>query len=232
MQGESSRNRRRSGSASARTVPAVAVLGLLAAVAPSCTNDFSDFDVSGGVVSGAGAASSGGTGAGGAAGDASVSASGADGGLTDTGGTSGGGTGGGSGAGGVSGGTGGTSATGGTATATGGSSSGGTAGAGGGATGGVTATGGSVGTGGQSDAGTTCAGIFGSVPGYLLCAEDATTCSFVHASSTTEMCQMLCPRYGGACVSASNCDAGSCTVTGTATCQSQFTSAICVCAKN
>lgn len=222
----------------------MALSGVLAAIGlfgSSCTHDFSEFDVSGvasssetggAVVAAGGAGNDGSVGSGGTGGNVSGGATSTGGLGGSTGGLGGTATGGAAGNGGTA--TGGAAGNGGATTGgaagNGGAMTGGTAGSGG-ATGGTAGSGGATGgTGGRGGSGT-CDAVFGSVPGYALCAENATTCRFAYITPAREMCQTLCAAQGGTCVSAENGDPGLCAVIGPAMCTSLFTDAICLCSK-
>lgn len=222
-----------------RRIASEAAVLFLALAVPSCTHDFSEFDLSGeptssgGASSNGGASSDGGSDGGGAAGDASVASGGgqATGGASASGGTGGVGEAG-SGGGGAAGGSGGTGGASGTGAAGGGAGTGGGVATGGApSTGGVPASGGTPGTGGGTDAGAACTAIFGAAPQYKLCGETATTCRFSYTASTRETCQAICSTYGGACVSADNTDPLSCTSVGAVSCTAALTDAACVCSK-
>jgi hypothetical protein len=197
------------------------LVALALVVATGCTHDFSLFNV--GQV---GASSTGGTDA--SSGSGGSTATGGDGGALSSGGLPSGGGGqitGGTG-GQITGGTGGTLSSGGS----GGTATGGTPASGGG--GGGSGAGGGAG-GGTPDSGLpSCNSIYGTVAGYLLCVQTATTCRFLQVAATgAPSCTSVCAAHGGTCSSADNGDPGSCGVTGTATCATLFASSICVCSR-
>jgi hypothetical protein len=195
--------------------------GAVAAVlAAGCTQDFSVFDTHGpSNTKDATAAAAGGK--------TDASASGGRAGSGGGGGSSSGGTS-------TSGGAAGATSSGGTP-GTGGRGSGGVQSNGGAAgAGGRAATGGTPGTGGsKADAGPpTCDTTFGTLPGYTLCTQTATTCRFA-ATVGAGACRVLCTSRRSACFDQDGNDtAAACTVTVAAdTCDTPRTHAICVCGR-
>jgi hypothetical protein len=76
-----------------------------------------------------------------------------------------------------------------------------------------------------------CATIFGTVPGYVFCAETDTTCSF-NATTAGGTCESVCRSQGAECIEAFNNGAACVAEPGSEdTCQTPRKTELCVCSK-
>lgn len=79
-----------------------------------------------------------------------------------------------------------------------------------------------------------CNAAYGSLPGYLLCSETASGCTFgVSFGGGLSDCRSVCMSAGGACLEAYRMDAGggACTLTNRQACGSGASPATCVCTR-
>lgn len=90
---------------------------------------------------------------------------------------------------------------------------------------------------GGPDAGppASCDDAYGSLPGYVLCDETATTCTFgvTFSSGALSDCRSVCMTAGGDCREAFRLDAmgGSCALTDRQACGAGSSPAICICSR-
>jgi hypothetical protein len=85
--------------------------------------------------------------------------------------------------------------------------------------------------GGEPVGSTTCGALFGSAPDYMLCSENATSCTFASDDPDDQdfLCRALCGAHQ--CVTGYDTDGLSCEVTSEDGCDAGHQSQICVCAR-